>query len=363
VIGAPYMTGNILPDRSIQLAFSKGSATNTGYKCHYLGNSKILEINSFAEQGQIYLAMTIPKVPGWVGFGFDNNHTLADAFLFVAQDGLTWQAIGHNQSLSTTFQGVIDADSSESQSIFQLGQDTTVDVLLSTTSVQSQSLIYYANGDSFNSTIVSKHTNTEKYTFSVLHDKNVECTNFLQPSRAEIYSSAATGTMLGIYVVTFILLCIFSRAQPLYSRGISPFLTLFFLFTQLLLEIRNYFFVTPFQGSLCFYYAFGYYPLQQVCFLMILIYFIRYFSIIKMNESKALIYNNAKVGKQVGKHVDKLIEWKIKILKATSSTWFTLGVLILSYILVLIAFVGALIPNNFECRFDNLTYLKTIHNV
>jgi hypothetical protein len=92
---------------------------------------------------------------------------------------------------------------------------------------------------------------------------------------------------------------------------------------------------------------------------MIFLYFIRYFSIININENKMEIYRNP----TLNKHVDKLIVWKMKILKWTSSGWFTISLLVISYALVVVALMIALIPNNFECKFDNLTAIKTIHNV
>jgi hypothetical protein len=67
--------------------------------------------------------------------------------------------------------------------------------------------------------------------------------------------------------------------------------------------------------------------------------------------------------KRVDHSVDKAIEWKIKFLKATSSIWFVIVLVILSYLLVVFTFFISRIPNNFECKFGNLTAIKMIHNV
>jgi hypothetical protein len=60
--------------------------------------------------------------------------------------------------------------------------------------------------------------------------------------------------------------------------------------------------------------------------------------------------------------VDKAIEWKIKILKATSSLKFMMFTIVASYLLFVFAFFIPLIPNNFECTFGTLTAIKIIHN-
>jgi hypothetical protein len=92
---------------------------------------------------------------------------------------------------------------------------------------------------------------------------------------------------------------------------------------------------------------------------MILLYFLRYFSIINMNENKMTVYQNSRLGKGV----DKLIEWKIRILRATSSVFFSIILLLICYALILIAFTIPLIPNYFVCKFENLVAIKTLHNV
>jgi hypothetical protein len=122
VIGAPYRNGKFLPDGSVEIIVSDGSATNTGYKCHYLGNRKILEINNFANQNQVLMALTAPLYSSaWIGFGFHTNSSVSNAYLFIASQNSVFQTFGHNQSLSSTFQGIIDAEASHGTTFFQLG--------------------------------------------------------------------------------------------------------------------------------------------------------------------------------------------------------------------------------------------------
>lgn len=113
-----------------------------------------------------------------------------------------------------------------------------------------------------------------------------EMTRIYVPQRAEVLTITSLVIMLFIYLVVGVLSLIFGTCQPLKARGISPYLTIFFLFAQLAMEIRSYDYPTDYQASLCVYLAFGYYPLTQIVFTMILLYFIRYFSIINFNQNK-----------------------------------------------------------------------------
>jgi hypothetical protein len=158
-----------------------------------------------------------------------------------------------------------------------------LNVILPIQLLNAQQKVYYASGPTFNASIdlIPQHDYTETTKFHMLNDRTVACSNFLQPSRWEAYEYGSLVGTFVLYLVLLVLCMIFGKFQPLSSRGVSPHLSVGFLFAQLILEIRNYFPIPEFQGSLCFYYSFGYYPLQQICFLVILIYFLRYFSIIE----------------------------------------------------------------------------------
>src|SRR4051794_9415350 len=74
------------------------------------------------------------------------------------------------------------------------------------------------------------------------------------------------------------------------TRGISPCLTLMFLFIQTATEIRNHVEIPTFQGSLCVYNAYAVYPFQEIMFFTAFVYFLRYFSLINLNETKTQIF-------------------------------------------------------------------------
>jgi hypothetical protein len=165
--------------------------------------------------------------------------------------------------------------------------------------------------------------------------------------------------MCTIYLVTFIACIFLCRFRPLNTRGISPFLTLFCLFAQTLMEIRNYFDIPTYQGSLCVYLSIGYYPLQQIVFIMILLYFIRYFAIINLNENKNSLLN--KMSRREA--LPKLTVLRSVFLKVISSTWFTLGFVVVSYVLCVIIYLIVLAGYSFVCRFKTLIGIKVINNI
>src|SRR6185369_12381986 len=129
---------------------------------------------------------------------------------------------------------------------------------------------------------------------------------------------------------------------------------------QLFLEIRNYFVIPSFQGSLCFYLSYGMNPLQVICFIVNYFYFLRYFSIINLNENKKNIYNNLKKGGSI----EKIHRIKNTILKIISSPFFTISLLVISYlILIFINTIIIISETNIICRFSNLLSIKIVLNV
>jgi hypothetical protein len=373
LIGAPFKNAKYQCDGhfgSFQIIFSLGSVNNLGYVCHYLGNKKTLEMNRFEKQQKMMISMTAPQRSGFIGFGFDLNGTISSSVLAVSYQG-TIQQWNHNSSiLNPSF---VIASATTSKTIFgtipgsaSIGPDYfTVSILVPLSYLSSQKRIYYAeipslfdgNGTSIGPVLNSSHY-FEVYDFSIFKTPTVNCTNFLQPQRAEIYSIPALVIMLCLYVLLFVLCLVFYRFRPLNTRGISPFLTIFFLFLQLLLEVRNYAEVSDAQASLCFYYAFAMYPLQQIVFIMILLYFLRYFSIINLNANKNNMYSQITLGQDV----ERFQKVKLRILKLFNSTWLTTALVILSYLVLSLIFFIVLAGWRFVCQFDTLLTIKTIHN-
>jgi hypothetical protein len=125
------------------------------------------------------------------------------------------------------------------------------------------------------------------------------------------------------------------------------------------MEIRNYFVIPVYQGSLCLYLAIGFYPLQQIVFVMILLYFIRYFAIIWLNENKNSLINQIASGEKA----PGLVVARSIALKIVASTWFSIVMLVTGYIVMVVIYVIVFASYGFVCRFQTLVILKIINNV
>jgi hypothetical protein len=102
------------------------------------------------------------------------------------------------------------------------------------------------------------------------------------------------------------------------------------------------------------------YPLQQIVFIMILLYFLRYFSIINLNTQKNDLYT------KIGQDVEKWQKFRFRLLKLFTSTWLTISFVIGSYLTLSMIFfiiLAAWQPSgSFLCQFDTLLVIKTVHN-
>lgn len=92
---------------------------------------------------------------------------------------------------------------------------------------------------------------------------------------------------------------------------------------------------------------------------MILLYFIRYFAIINLNSNKKGIYQQFKIGTDI----EKFQKIKMRVLKVFSGTWFTLGLLAGSYVLVNLVFLLTLAIDGFVCKFTTLVALRSINGI
>jgi hypothetical protein len=143
-------------------------------------------------------------------------------------------------------------------------------------------------------------------------------------------------------------------------------LTTLILFIQLLLEIRNYFYITDYQGALCIVLSLATYPLQQTVYVMILVYFIRYFTIINMNETKNDAFT--KIQAKINVDISEIHRIRIRFFKIISSHWFAIGFIITSYILSAIVFIittaiGSVGYPAMTCTFETLNAMNIINNV
>jgi hypothetical protein len=334
-------------------------AISQEYTCHYLGNRKTIEYMKFPDFNKALVSVVVPTSVGWKGFGFSANRTLdSTALIIISSGGSVYQAMNHSGSLSQDFTTILDANVNSVDSLFGIGpQYDTLSIFLPLDALANQKFIFYAESRqpiSGNST--PKHDYSETYEFSIINSQSVNCTNFLAPLRAEIYHPAPYAVVLGIYLILFVLLLGFSSFQPLKSRGLSPFLTVGFLFCQLVMEIKNYFPIDSPQASLCLYYAYGIFPLIEVIFMMNFLYFVRYFVVINLKDQKNLYYERVIAGQIVQK--ETLL---VRVLKAMSSLWFSsialAGFLILIYVIYTISLGSSL----YICQFTTLIAIKSLH--
>jgi hypothetical protein len=368
LLGAPFKNAIYSFDSAgsgyFQIVFSFGSVDNPNYVCTYLGDKKILELNPIQQKWM--LSVTVP-MRGSVstGFGFDLNGTIDMSLLVLSST--TNQVVQYQHNPQITNPKLLLTGSSISQTIFgswsapySIGPSyTTINVIVPSGYLTNQRFIYYAEVPT-NATNVTSHFH-QRFDYSVLHPNNVPCTNFLQPTRVEVYSMGVTITLSIVYLILIIMCIALSRYRPMNTRGISPTLTLFFLFTQLILETRNYAEISDFQGSLCVYYTFAIYPLQQIVFIMILLYFLRYFAIINLNQNKKNLYTQFAQGNT---EVTRLqTAWNV-FLKMFTSSWLTFGLVVVAYLISVLLFVLVnIIEKQFICTFTTLIALKYLNNV
>lgn len=358
MLGAPFKNAELLYNSNsgyFQVILSLGSVDYVGYRCNYLGNQKILEMNDHYSQKKMIISITVPIKNNPIGFGFDLNGTISSSTLAL-YDLISIQPYIHNPQ--QTYSSLLDAEITQSTSIFNIGpQYYTITLLVPYNDLQNQKFIYYSEHSRYNFTNQTHYY--EKYQFSILFDQVIDCTNFLEPSRAEIYNLPVTIILLSFYLFLFILCFLFRNYRPLNTRGISALFTITFLFVQLLLEIRNYFEIPAYQGTLCVFLGYGIYPLQAVCFAMIYFYFLRYFSIINLNENKKNIYHQSKDGVQA----TRFQKFKNYFLKIMVSPYLTLILLISSFFILVIINTIILGADIYICRFDTLIAMRSVLNV
>lgn len=353
--GASYDFNNGVGYFEVTLSF--GNVQNTGYKCHYLGKRKVLEMNEYTQQKKVMLSLTIPKVDSaQKGFGFDINGSISNSILGLAM-GSTVTQFKHSFNSTLNY---LSGQATESQSIFEVGPlYYTITLLVPRDYLVSQNYIYYS--EILNQTNQINITNHyfERFEYKVLSPDFIDCTNFLQPTRAETYNIPVLSVLLFAYIVLFILCLLFSRFKPLNARGISPFLTLIFLILQLALETRNYTLIPEFQGTLCVFLGYGIYPFQAICFFVNYFYFLKYFSIINLNENKKNIYQQIKLGKSI----EKFQIFKNTFLKILSSRTFSWVLITLCYLSFIVLNTIILASYRYVCRFQTLVILKIIQNI
>jgi hypothetical protein len=108
LLGAPYKNAKYSFDNKVpgigylEIIFSYGSVDNLGYECTYLGNKRILEMNTI--QNTRMLTLTIPIKTGIsIGFGFDYNGNINNSLLVLSDLTGSIQQVTHNSTASAYF--------------------------------------------------------------------------------------------------------------------------------------------------------------------------------------------------------------------------------------------------------------------
>ena len=387
LVGAAFKTAQIDTSTtgliSLDIITSIGNVGLPGYQCQYLGEARSLEIVQFPANNKIVVSLTVPAngdgTSGWYEFGFGptQNANSSESLLMLTSNGISYQVIDNGNSLTSLQSGgggLIDIEGYVAKSIFGIGvESVTMTMFLSMSQLNNQQYVYFAQNlqqtiqnvtSTFNLNLTSTTTQYSIYFYPMLWSNisqyNIPCTNFLSPSRAETLNLGAMGFMMGLYVVAFFFCLLFCQSQPLKSRGISPFGTLIFLIVDLGLEFQNWAPLSFVQQSLCLSQAYGLYPLQQACFVMIFLYFIRYFSIIRVNSMK----NNVKVEEIEGVAVIK-VAWYVRVLKLFSQLWFIFLLLLIYLLFAMIVNTLVLVGTNgqFLCEFQTLLNLRIVNGI
>jgi hypothetical protein len=296
---------------------------------------------------------------GRLGFGFDRAGILNDSLLVLFDGKSSIQQYVHaNVTIGMTPLIVIATTSSTFFGSWRKNYTvgtlyTTINILVPVDYLSMQQKFYYAEIPINQS---GPHQQFS-YDFKLKSTPPVNCTNLLQPTRLETFELGVYITYLVFYVILFILCIVLGRLRPLNTRGISPALTTFILFVQLLLEVRNYAEIPPFQGSLCFYYAFSIYPLQVLLYLMLVYYTLKYFSIIHVNQIKNSISQTK------GFQASKLQTNLARILKLVSLPFVRFLLTIVTFLIIVVVFFIVLAADSFVCKFNTLVALKIVQNI
>lgn len=131
---------------------------------------------------------------------------------------------------------------------------------------------------------------------------------------------------LAFYFFIFLLLCIFSRWQPLRSRSSVPFLGCIAQFIFLFVDISQFFITLEQMRYYCLVLAIIQRPIIGIVVLITLLHFFRYVTIINMNQRKNAIIENKEEGGKV-----KLF---FRILKVIGKWWVNVIIVIITFIII-----------------------------
>lgn len=368
LFGSPFRNGRFHFDGKFGyflVEFSFGTAISEGYRCHYAGNRRNLELNIYSKQQKMILSLTTPERPEKSnGFGFDVlNGILNSSWSSVASvDGAFEPIILRDHLISSTLENspFLIIDSTRSQSIFGVGPTFhTITLMLPVGTLSTQQNFYFAE---FEAKDTSAHVLTETIPFSVFgNNDTTHCTNFVEPSRSVGETPIAIGLVLGAFLVLFVVWVLLVRVRPMNTRGFGPGLTIVFLAIQVALEIRNHVEIPNYQSSLCVFNAYAVYPFQQIVYFTAFIYCLRFFSVINLNTSKVQIFKTLTSKSANASH--NFLKVKTRLLKGFGSWWFVLTTIGAYYLFVNLVFTIPLIVTKYYCSFEILFVMKIMNDV
>jgi hypothetical protein len=127
------------------------------------------------------------------------------------------------------------------------------------------------------------------------------------------------------------------------------------LFTHLIVELRYHADIAQVGPILCIWYAYGYFPMMQMTFLGIFLYFLRYFAIINLNHIK-------KVFARINEETYHVPRW-FRVFKILSSSWFSGASLFVGFVGYIAVDTIILVSNLYVCSWVVLNVVQSIHTV
>jgi hypothetical protein len=238
-------------------------ASQEQFRCSSLGGGMYFTFSYRRNFLFVTLSTPIPSNGEHVGFTFDYDYTYYGNVtdIVVAKNG-TYSTFDSVQN-GVLFESVQYIEPPK----FKLGPNRfSLEFAFPVNITANQKTINFVRAKRNGTILIELERRSYPFAFADHVDSN-DCTNFNVPSRIEVESIAASVVILLVYILLFVLCIVFSTLQPLKSRGLSPFITLFFLFTHLIVELRYHADIAQVGPSLCIWYAYGYFPMMQMTFL------------------------------------------------------------------------------------------------
>lgn len=310
-------------------------------KCHYLDNGRALHFE-IREQA-VELIFVSPNTNNQVSFGFSvmNNTNFNQSFVWNQEKVVSFGDILSIQNLNST----IKIQKLQTEGLLDFSYDHLhFAIHLPLSALKNQTHIFYEERKS------NEVTNRKTEQFSLLHheyDEN-QCSE-LMSDRLEVYSIPVYAVMLGVHVVLCIIPFIFSRWNPVKSRGIIPFLVSISITLAFLTEIRSFFVDYSSLRYECILWSYIFIVLYDVPFAIPLIFYIRYFIIINLKRVNPhyLFYDAIENGQKV-----KKLKFHLKMFKYLSHPLISFFIIVMYYLINYAIYSVVLGTGKFKCTME-----------